>query len=545
MSFDLQKRDVAAQSPRLAPEFKKTSYLELGVTRLKHVKSTRQLEEEAHYPKVLATASKQHISLISDSRIYALKRRLLAPTWWVEGILLSLGAKEVWFDSLITSKAGKFIISPPQVTGKNISLMFAVWHEILSQMFSATGENLSFRFQINKYLSGTQKDILNECKQLEEIWASPMGLFEVKSSKKTKSLSLAKAGSLGLIHHAHIEQEVDGIWLSLSLSQSLHNFYSSQNQVFHNHSPRPSYVSINPVVIQSMGRRASIKKVINYLYLEYSKQESNDAVINNWHSVPIECKNINSFHKEMLVNVPSLYDHGVLGWNISAPNIKLSELKNKISENKQLQCQNVGTVVYCWQLSHQAKEAIELEQAISDKLTALSHNFAMESQQQATDSHPFSKYIAASQPDETLFPEPPADELKKARKEKALKIEKFEKKAEKKVVVPKSEPLTKKIIKKIPPCTLFDSSESSALNVSSKVVQDAASPKKNLVKKKIISVKDTLSDNEFLVLVSEFYEALKPLQKKAFERERAGMTPEQFRVYMTPILKRKISKKTI
>ena len=130
-------------------------------------------------------------------------------------------------------------------------------------------------------------------------------------------------------------------------------------------------------------------------------------------------------------------------------------------------------------------------------------------------------------------------------KEKALKIEKFEKKAEKKVVVPKSEPLTKKIIKKIPPCTLFDSSESSALNVSSKVVQDAASPKKNLVKKKIISVKDTLSDNEFLVLVSEFYEALKPLQKKAFERERAGMTPEQFRVYMTPILKRKISKKTI
>jgi hypothetical protein len=266
MSFDLQKRDVAAQSPRLAPEFKKTSYSELGVTQLKHVKSTRQLEEEAHYPKVLATTPKQHISLISDSRIYALKRRLLAPTWWVEGILLSLGAKEVWFDSLIASKAGEFIVAPPQVTGKNISLMFAVWHEVLSQMFSATGETLSFRFQINKYLSGTQKDILEECKQLEEIWATPMGLFEVKTSKKTKSLSLAKAGSLGLIHHAHIEQEVDGIWLSLSFSQSLQTFYSSQNKVFRSHSPRPSYVSINPVVIQSMGRRASIKKVINYLY---------------------------------------------------------------------------------------------------------------------------------------------------------------------------------------------------------------------------------------------------------------------------------------
>ena len=65
-----------------------------------------------------------------------------------------------------------------------------------------------------------------------------------------------------------------------------------------------------------------------------------------------------------------------------------------------------------------------------------------------------------------------------------------------------------------------------------------------MIKKKVISVKESLSDNDFIILVSEFYESLKPLQRKAFERERSGMNPEQFRLYMTPILKRKNIKKS-
>ena len=37
--------------------------------------------------------------------------------------------------------------------------------------------------------------------------------------------------------------------------------------------------------------------------------------------------------------------------------------------------------------------------------------------------------------------------------------------------------------------------------------------KKEIVKKKELSIKQSLSDNDFIVLVSEFYESLKPLQK--------------------------------
>mgnify|MGYP000134318445 CR=1 FL=1 len=51
-------------------------------------------------------------------------------------------------------------------------------------------DEMTLKFPINKYLIGTQKDVYENCKQLEDIWAAPLNLFEVKPSKKSKSLSL-------------------------------------------------------------------------------------------------------------------------------------------------------------------------------------------------------------------------------------------------------------------------------------------------------------------------------------------------------------------
>ena len=538
MSFDLQKHNVAVHASRLTPEFRKAIHSESGISHLKHAKSLRQLNEST-FPQVQGIPSKEDCLLISDSRIYALKKRLLAPSWWVEGVLLSLGSKEAWFDSLMAKRAGKLIVAPTNINAKNITLMFAIWHEALSQIFSSKNDEMILRFQINKYLMGTQKDVLETCKLLENIWATPLNLYEVKPSKKARSLSLSRAGSLGFIRHAQIQNDVDGIWFSLSLSQPLQSFYCPQKIDQDPSSIKASFISINPVVIQSMGRKASVKKILNYLFLEYSKQESSNHQVNNWSSIPIESKNISSFHKEILVNVPSLYDHGVLGWNIAAPNVKLSELKNKILENSYNGLDSsLGSIVYCWQLSDQAKEASELEQAISEKLMTISPSAY--GNQQVSISMPLAKIAAKAATGDTLFPEPPPDQLKKARKEKALKaekIDKIEKKLVKKIHVPKVEPIVKRVSKKVTPQTLFDSSETLSTDIP--VVNN----KKEIIKKKIVSVKETLSDNDFIILVSEFYESLKPLQKKAFERERAGMTSEQFRLYMTPILKRKSNKK--
>lgn len=540
MSFDLQKQNVAVHASRLTPEFRKAIHSESGITHLKHVKSIRQVNDTSH-SQVLVETSKEDSLLISDSKIYALKKRLLAPSWWVEGLLLTLGSKEAWFDSLISKRAGKIITAPTSINAKNMTLMFAIWHEALSRIFSLKNDEMTLKFPINKYLIGTQKDVYENCKQLEDIWAAPLNLFEVKPSKKSKSLSLSRAGSLGFVRHAQIENDVDGIWFSLSLSQSIQSFYYPQRLNQDSSAIKASFISINPVVIQSMGTKASLKKILNYLFLEFSKQEGVEYNINNWSSVPLDAKNISSFHKEILANVPALYDHGVLGWNIAAPNIKLSDLKNKILENSyNVDNSSMGSVVYCWQLSEQAKEASELEQAISDKLMSMSPSYAP---QHPSFAAPIAKIaMRSSATGETLFPEPPPDQLNKIRKEKALKAEKIEKKQDKKVIVTKKETVIKKASKKTTHQTLFDSSDlvnNEDLYLDN-VINDA---KKQIIKKKVISVKETLSDNDFIILVSEFYESLKPLQKKAFERERAGMNPEQFRVYMTPILKRKKSKK--
>ncbi|APJ02992.1 hypothetical protein [Silvanigrella aquatica] len=539
MSFDLQKHNVAVHASRVTKEFRKAIHSEPGVSTVKHAFSPRQLHETscAH---LQAIPTREDCLLLSDSRIYALKKRLLAPSWWVEGVLLSLGAKEAWFDSLISKRTGRLIAAPSSVNAKNISLMFAIWHEALSQIFSSKNDEMVLRFQINKYLIGTQKDVLDSCKQLESIWATPLNLYEIKPAKKSRSLSLSRSGSLGLIRHAQIENDVDGIWFSLSLSQSLKSFYSQQQKTDSNSAGlNSSFISINPVVIQSMGRKASIKKILNYLFLEYAKQENSHNQINNWNSIPIDSKNITSFHKDILVNVPSLYDHGVLGWNISAPNVKLSELKNKILVHSEEGTEaSHGAIVYCWQLSDQAKEAFELEQAISEKLMSqLPQTYYNQSNHF---SLPLVKVTKKVPSEKTLFPEPPPDELKKARNEKKLKILKSEKivkepkKVNKRIIIDKEELIEKKVTKRAVSQTLFDS-------IDNNVVQEIKMipVKKEIIKKKVVSVKEVLSDNDFIILVSEFYESLKPLQKKAFERERAGMTPEQFRVYMTPILKRK------
>ncbi|KAB8027426.1 hypothetical protein [Fluviispira multicolorata] len=531
MSFDLQKHNVAVHASRLNPEFRKAIQVESGVSHLKRNKSSQQMRASQFGEEQTLCVKEETTSLISDSRIYALKKRLLAPMWWVEGILLSLGAKEAWFDSLVSKRAGRIIAAPANVNAKNITLMFAIWHEALSRIFTLQNEESNLRFQINKYLVGTQKDVYEACKQLETIWSTPLKLFEIKASKKSKSLALSKAGSLGFIRHAQIENDVDGIWLTLSLSQTFRDFYSPQEISIDNSYSRPAFVSINPVVIQSMGRKASVKKILNYLFLEFSKQNLIDEQ-SNWNSIHIDSKNICSFHKEILLNVPALYDHGILGWSIAAPNVKLSELKQKICEQSSETNNSLGSIVYCWHLSEQAKEAQDLEQALGEKLMFTApQTIAFKTDVTLIKKR---KTLQKSAINSTLFPEPPADQLKQARIERALKITKVTKT----VKVPKIEkpqveiidiPL-KKVVKKIIPQTLFDN------NISNRVEKTET---KVLLKKKLTSTKVTLSDNDFIILVSEFYESLKPLQKKAFERERAGMTPDQFRAYMTPILQRK------
>lgn len=424
-------------------------------------------------------------AIIPNTQLYALKRRLFVPSWWLLGTLLSHGSREAWFDHLAYKHVGRTIAAPMNVTSKNILVLLSIWHEIITQVLSnRTDEENQIRFEISSFLLGTKKDNQEICSQIESIWSCPLRLFEVKPSPtRQNSALLSQFGNMSFSKQAHVTHDVDGIWLTLDLTQSCRQTcqpieLSRYQDLQHN------LISLNPTVIRSMGAKASMKKVLHYLFLEYSKHLHDNK--DQWNSFAVKSHGVSAFHKDMLSHCSSLYDHGILGWNNSAPAAKISHIKSQYSND------NLSSpVVFSWPISQQAEQAYQLESSLSSKLMSLD-------QQTHFHEKPFVEK-------KTLFPEPPPDELRRLR-EKTLKE--------------KMPPSDSKKRRTFDMQTLFDDSS---------------------VRGKAISKADVITDTEFMILVSEFYESLKPMQKKAFENERRGMTQDQFRSYMMPILQKKRS----
>lgn len=471
---------------------------------------------------VLAIQNFQESHVPSLMRVHSLKKRLLVPAWWVEGLIFHLGTKEAWFQSIAAAQLGKTIAVSNGVNLKNIVPLCSIWHEVISKsLCESTKDDCSLQIELNKFLTGTQSEISNLCSQIESILASPLQLCEVKTSKKTKALQLSKNGFMSFVRRAQIEYNVDKITLHLTLSQSCQELCNPSELT----SALPRFISINPVVIQSMGTRSN-KKLLNYLFLETFKQ---DAIVNknNGSSFYIENNSLASFHKEVLNSAPLLYDHGVLGWNNSAPNIKISELKKQKMTHDHITSDKMSGSIYFWQLSAQTRDACELESTISQKiLENQNQNELLESQSESDST--------------TLFPEPPADQLKLARAQKRVyprHIERPKERSIKRAATRFKEPneliITKKPKEKPP--TLFDDISTSQTLFKSQVPNTFALTL-NVHKE---PAEPSMTDNEFMICVSEFYESLKPIQKKVFERERKGMSTNQFRSYMMPILLRK------
>ena len=68
-------------------------------------------------------------------------------------------------------------------------------------------------------------------------------------------------------------------------------------------------------------------------------------------------------------------------------------------------------------------------------------------------------------------------------------------------------------------------------------VQPSPSPHERLMPV-VNNVGQNSDEIEFLERITEYYESLTPTQRKAFERERASMSDQQFRKYVLPILRK-------
>jgi hypothetical protein len=602
-AYTQTQTDVTSQNERTAEApFKKSNSLHF---RKKSLSESRFRKTSNHslLPEVIPKREQAiEKSFISDAKMYALKKRLLLPSWLLEGVLLGLGTKEPWFESLALSRMGKIVACPNHINVKILIPFFLIWNELVSRIFQQnTREITSVKLQINKFITGTKTDIQNLAKEIEHVFSSPLKLFEVKLSKRTKGVTMSKKGSLNFIRHAQLENDVDGVWMTLSLSHGFQEICSPCELKIENQIDKQQIVTISPTVVQSMGYRTPLKKILNYLFLEFSKQEARPNQC-HWNSFRIDCKKINHFHKDFLSTAPSLYDHGILGWNNSPPSKKISELKQEsaLTHHKH-------EILCAWQLSQQIRDAFEFEQMMSKKALeqqyepvnhAPSLSFSLPHPKNKPDIHPIStrekhnhtifeqdnhrkkeEHVQerpwkkqGEHPLETssrtinrfemdninsernrtraaqsnsLFPEPPIDELKLIREEK--KIKKEEEVESKPRPADRQSIFTQKNIHEKnpkPPVmkqTLFDDG---ILIKKRTTIQPNPSLEKPKIygtspKERDLHQKSEMTDTEFLVRVSEFYESLKPIQKRAFERDRKGMSSEQFRAYMSSILQRR------
>jgi hypothetical protein len=300
-----------------------------------------------------------------------------------------------------------------------------------------------------------------------------------------------------------------------------------------------------------MSRSVSPKKLVPYLSLEITKSEHSTSVTGDmsglsegvWRGRTVLSHELIRLHKDELSQSRSLYDHGLLSWENEAPRQRIRALKREsVGDGGN----NASGIVHCWRLSQHVIDAITFEQALTQHLASgesVTSQVSIQSQTQpllAADSSGDEGRLEV----ESAFPADRAGagaqkvvaSTKAAHESNGASLFKAASSAES--VAQKH-------------TSIFTASKSlgSHQSGSNKTVEISYSekhtphhqPQKRVMTftgQRELQAKDVWSDDEFLMCVAEFYESLTPLQQQAFERERRRMSPEQFKVYVTPALKR-------
>ncbi len=471
-------------------------------------------------------------SLLSTSKLYALKKRCILPTWLVEGILMSLGHKEPWAHNISSSYFNRIVACPQGLHTKIMAPLFSVWNEIILSFCHSYQDKTSIKIKLNNHLIGTSSQIQELAKELCLVFSQPLKIQELKVSKRSRGFQLHSKGFLNFVRQAGLTEDCDGIYLNLQFTTDFKTFCfpSELNNV--NDLDSSHVVTLSPLVIKAMGSRVSLKKMLNYIFLEANKQKDG-RTLGQTNSFYVDVSNISAFHKDFLSMVSSLYDHGVLGWTSQPPAQKLSEMKKKLRHEGEA----VHVVCVC-QLSDQVFEAVALERQAEASLFSFQSEKILLDKEESLELQPLAFCSQLSEPKEVKKPSsrrPLAQGL-------SIQMDKTETRPplDRQNYFGNSLISRSKIKTVLAPKFLDDGI---VLKKRSEVIEDIHTRdlKKPTKKEFSKSFCRDLTDHEFLILVSEFYESLKPLQRKAFERDRKGMTKQQFKAYMSSILQRKKS----
>ena len=453
--------------------------------------------------------------LIPETMMEGLKRRFVLPEWWLKGILFSLGQKCFWYDDFKHDLDGALVNDA--IKCRLVVPLLSAWNEVLNAYSHCDKKNPAvIELPLAHFSRGTNAEIESIGREVFEYFSSPFSILgrmkeePISSTANPEEQSLWKSSSQTFGFDSPKKRSKKN---SPSVSQTPF-FISNSGPLFSpikeelkvtgaffpfrrvlwggdriilepglnffeilglKENTKREVVTVSPSYLLDLGKRAQQKKVLDYLFFEYSKglplfQKKAGCLL------PIRAKDLHSFHKDFMTTAPGLYDHGFFGWDISSSNDSIASLKQSLSTEAPVLC--------FWKPSFQTEEASRLEERIvRDKVNAKQERFQVKED-----------YHSSS-----LFPPKIEKTSPKLEKEKSHSL-----------VLPKRE------------------GEEMQLTLFAEPLREMEPP-----------IKEDVSDGEFLELVNRFYATLKPIQRRFFEKEREKMPPRKFRSYIMSILRKK------
>ncbi len=512
-----------------------------------------------------------------EASAYALRKRLICPRWWLIGVMSQWMVKD--FETL-TKRLGlnedDFVFAGPTINAKNFPLVAALWTELLAQVSINCFESPTVELNLRRILRGTSAEIFEQREFLTHYLSSALRIQKVKfivprpSRSRTKTfqqkkpqLALESVGLVQIFENV-ILSESDSQRLSITFAKCPRKLFSnslfellpvalrSKPESHQVEQYSSAFVTLQPDVLQAMSRSASPKKLVPYLSLEITKSQQGGAPSQTecelsagvWRGRSVLSQELTRLHKDELSQSRSLYDHGLLSWENEAPRQRIRALKREsVGESG-----NASGIVHCWRLSQHVIDAISFEQALTKHLSSselVTNQIATQSQTKALLAQGESDYSPRVERAQEFSSYPSDSPEAGSQKIVASTITSHED-AESTIFKASSssevaaQKHTALYVKAKPSVSKVASHQSIDMCLSEKSTSHHQ-PQKRVIaytSQRELQSKDVWSDDEFLMCVAEFYESLTPLQQQAFERERRRMSPEQFKVYVTPALKR-------
>lgn len=328
-------------------------------------------------PSIVAAAS-----ALSRAPHYALLKRLIVPSWWLEGLLFGLD-RTIWSVGAPGPSERLALLVPQKMSASTVQAYAQLWHGIALEVLNVRTEGSSqaqavrqsgqvsspgiYDVSLTQISRGTPQQMLRLADDLQSHLMSPLDWHLVSESLEG---SLSRGGRTtprraagGRSRHqrfafvsgmSRTETEADparaGVHFQIAFRDSLadtfwgylgHTLGLRTQDSLGRADPctkgaaslvgAGQVVTLNPNVLQSLasGRaRASASRLVLYLWLELRKGAASALGAAGRVGGYLGPELARTFCSELMSRASSLYDHGVLGWSDLPPAARLKDLED-------------------------------------------------------------------------------------------------------------------------------------------------------------------------------------------------------------------------